>query len=95
MEVQPSTLSTVPLGDIIHKTESEVHPVMLLFIKDSSNISVKALRKSFLLEVCVPGLRVNLGIMQWRAVPLPLVSLDRVVPDSSETRPQKRLTPFS
>lgn len=92
---KPSTLSTVTLGAIIHTTESEVHPVILVFNKDSRSINVKALRKSSLLEVWVLGLRINLGIAQWRAIALPLVSLDRVVQDSSETRPQKRLTPFS
>lgn len=95
MEAQPSTLSTVTLGAIIHTTESEVHPVILVFNKNSRSINVKALRKSSLLEVWVLGLRINLGIAQWRAIALPLVSLDRVVQDSSETRPQKRLTPFS
>lgn len=89
------TLSTDPLGDIIHKTESEFHPVILVFKKDSSSISVKALRKSSLLEVWITVFRVNLGIAQWRAILLPLASLDRVVPDCSEIRPQKSLTPIS
>lgn len=93
MEAQTSTLSTYPFGGIIHKTESELHPVILVFNKDSNSTSAKALRKSYFLEVWVTVLRVNLG--QWRAVPLPLVSLGRVVADLSETRPQKCLTAFS
>lgn len=34
MASQPSTLSTVPLSGIIHKTESALHPVILVFNKD-------------------------------------------------------------
>lgn len=47
--------STDPSGDIIHKTESELYSIILVFSKDSSNISVKALRKSPLLDCCAQG----------------------------------------
>lgn len=79
-----------------YHSQNIVHSILSFWslIKILNRISERALRASSLLKICLPGLRANLGIAQLRAIPLPLVDLDRVVPDISSGRPQQRLTSF-